>query len=194
MKIVVGLCNWGMNFDGTRHNVGYDVISALVNRHNCQSRLMGPNGSSSATSAIYDLERMGAVLLLPTTGMNDGGPAVKQILDLTGLTDKDVIVIHDYMDFEPGEVKIKQGGGDGRHNGLKSIIKHIGSNFTRVRVGIGKPKSKEQGIDFVLGKFSKAERKVMDDAIITAMGAVEHILEHGVNDAMNLYNRRKTNV
>jgi peptidyl-tRNA hydrolase, PTH1 family len=94
------------------------------------------------------------------------------------------------MDFEPGEIRVKASGSHGRHNGVKSVMECVGSDFTRIRVGIGKPKSKEQGLEYVLGKFTSQERKTIDDAIITAMSAVEHIIEHGRDSAMNLYNRK----
>lgn len=188
MNLVVGLGNWGAQFDGTRHNVGYDVITALMNRHSSECRLFAAEGTS-AESVIYKCELLGAILAMPITGMNNSGQPIKSLLDVTGLAAKDVILIYDDMDFEPGTIKIKSSGSHGRHNGVKSVIENIGQGFTRVRLGIGKPRTKEDGIDFVLGKFNKQERKVMDDTIITAMGAVEHILKHGRDDAMNLYNR-----
>jgi len=189
MKIVAGLGNWGHEFEGTRHNIGYDVINALVNRHSSECRLFAEEGTS-ADSIIYKCEKLGAILAMPITGMNDSGKPLKSLLNVTGLTAEDVILIYDDMDYEPGVVRVKSSGSHGRHNGVRSVIENIGKGFIRVRLGIGKPQSKEQGLDFVLGKFKKQERVLIDDAIITAMGAVEHIIQHGKDDAMNLFNRK----
>lgn len=191
MKVIIGLGNWGTEFDGTRHNVGFDVINALVNRHSSECKLFAPDGNN-AESIIYKAEKLGAVLALPIAGMNVSGRPVKSLLDATGLAASELILVYDDMDFEPGGIKVKHGGSHGRHNGVKSVIEHVGSSdFTRIRLGIGKPKSKEQGLEYVLGKFTTQERKAIDDAVITAMGAVEHIIEHGRDSAMNLYNRSK---
>lgn len=191
MKVVAGLGNWGTEFDGTRHNIGFDVIAAMVSRHSSECKLFAPDGTQ-AESIIYKAEKLGAVLITPITGMNVSGKPIKSLLDITGMSPADLILIYDDMDFEPGGIKVKHGGSHGRHNGVKSVIEYIGSSdFTRIRIGIGKPKSKEQGIEYVLGKFTAQERKAIDDAVITAMGAVEHIIEHGRDSAMNLYNRSK---
>ena len=190
MKLIVGLGNYGVRYADTRHNVGYDTIEALVNRHNCPSKFV-INDKGDTLSIAYAYEKLSTILMLPIKGrMNNSGHPVKEMLGVIGDSLEDTIVIHDDMDFDPGIVRIKHGGGDGKHNGVKSLINCIGPDFTRVRIGIGKPKSKEVGRDFVLSTFNKTERKLIDDAIITAMCAVEHLIEHGLQSTMQVYNRR----
>ena len=185
MKLVIGLSNYGAEFEGTRHNVGADVIDALRSRYNIKF------SAQKKTYIGFSLKKLNAALILPITGMNDSGMGVSFSCRDFDLTIEDSIVIVDDMDFEPGQVRIKRGGGPGGHNGLKSIIRHMGPEFIKVRIGIGKPKTKEQGAEFVLGEFKKSERKLIDHAITVAMGAVEHILIHGVDDAMRTYNQRQ---
>lgn len=187
LLLVVGLNNPEEEYEDTRHNIGKDVIDALMTRHQYHNKPMILHGS---TDVFFSDKAKNIALCLPQTGMNSCGLGVKVAFQDLRIKPEQVIVVQDDMDFEPGQVRIKQGGGDGRHNGVKSVIKQIGEDFIRIRMGIGKPRTKEDGINFVLEKFSPQERKLMDDAVITAMSTIEHIAEHGVQDAMKHFNRK----
>lgn len=183
MKLVVGLGNWGPEFNGTRHNIGFDTLDDFIKPYSF-------NEDTKSFHHTYPINGHECMFVKPITGMNVCGPVVRELVEMFDLSVEDIIVVYDDMDFEPGQIKIKKGGGDGKHNGVKSIINHIGSDFIRVRVGIGKPKTKEQGIDFVLEPFTSPERKLIDSAIEKAVGAVNIIIKEGVSPAMVFFNRK----
>jgi len=182
-NMIIGLGNYGSEFDLTRHNIGFDVLDALNSKN--EKWKAGEHG-------LWCLNwYLDAVMLKPTTGMNSCGLMAEDALQTIQGDITHIIVVHDDMDFEPGQVRVKVGGGDGRHNGLKSIINKIGNDFTRIRVGIGKPRTKEDGMDFVLGRFTNKERKVINDAIQLAAEAINWVIKDGVQQAMNRFNRRE---
>lgn len=187
MHLIVGLGNPGRQYDGTRHNIGFEVIDLLATRW----KLPGPRDSHGAHVVRGAVEKHDVMLVKPQTFMNLSGDAVGALVRFYKADPREVIVVHDELDFSPGEVRLKAGGGHGGHNGLRSLAAHIGSDFARVRIGIGKPPPQGiRGADYVLGKFSKAERALMDDAAIVAMDAVESILSTGIAAAMNRFNQR----
>ena len=177
-SIIIGLGNSGIEFDLTRHNIGFEVLDIINSKKEKWHK--GEN-------YLWCLNKyLNSIMLKPTTGMNLSGIAARNAIDAVADT-ANIIIIYDDMDFEPGQVRIKEDGGDGKHNGLRSIINKIGPNFIRVRVGIGKP-PKDKGIDFVLGRFSGNDRKLMDDAIQDAAEAVSWIIQDGIQKAMNKFN------
>lgn len=182
--IIAGLGNPEQAYKHTRHNVGFDTLDALNTKKESWSR--GQN-------CIFCVNWFhNAIMIKPTTGMNSSGLGIRDGIQSTGATDSSrVIIIHDDMDFEPGQIRIKVGGGDGKHNGLKSIINHIGKDFIRIRIGIGKPRTKEEGIDFVLERFNNRERARIDEAIQLATEAVTWIVQDGVQRAMNQFNQKE---
>ena len=185
MWIVAGLGNPGQEYQGTRHNVGFEVVSCLADRH-------GFPASKSFKKAEIARGRLGGhdlLLACPMTYMNLSGDAVGAIMRYYKCEAGDVIVVHDELDFAPGIVRFKHGGGHGGHNGLKSVSAHIGTSYARVRVGVGKPRGR--GTDHVLSHFGGAERKVMDDAVLTAADAVEAIVCDGMPQAMNRFNQKQ---
>lgn len=180
--LIVGLGNPEPEYNLTRHNVGFDTLDALNTKKEKWQK-------SIHTLWCLNWYHHG-IMIKPIDGMNLSGLGVQDVYNCIGFYDASkVIVIHDDMDFEPGQVRIKLGGGDGRHNGLKSIIQKIGKDFIRIRIGIGKP-PKGQGIDFVLGRFSNNERKLIEDGIQLATEAVSWIVQDGVHKAMNHFNQR----
>lgn len=183
VSLVVGLGNYGNEFNGTRHNIGFEVLDKL----NSNNKKWNPG-----EHGLWCLDNFNnAILIKPIVGMNASGIAIKDGHEaISPHHSYNTIIIHDDMDFEPGIVRIKFGGSDGKHNGVKSIIKHIGNRFVRIRVGIGKPISKEKGIDFVLEKFNSKERKIMDNAIELAAEAVVWVIQDGIEKAMCKFNRR----
>lgn len=156
MKLIVGLGNPGDKYSKTRHNIGFDVIDDLadtLNINNFRDKFNGDLGE-----AIVDGEKV--LLLKPMTFMNLSGDSVREAIKFYKLDPKkDLIVIYDDMDIPLGKLKIKEKGRAGGHNGVKSIISHLGEEFLRIKCGIGKPKKNEEVVHFVLGEFGKKERE-----------------------------------
>jgi peptidyl-tRNA hydrolase, PTH1 family len=185
--LIVGLGNPGKKYARTRHNVGTDAIELLAQRLSVSLKA-GRDRAQVAETRIGD---HAVVLAVPTTWMNDSGEAVGPIARRYKIPAANIIVIHDELDLEPGAVKLKMGGGLAGHNGLKSISQHVGTNdYMRVRIGVGKPSTKEQGADHVLSSIPPAERKILDIAVETACDAVERIMKEGLDAAMREYNAR----
>ncbi len=183
--LVIGLGNPGEQYAGSRHNVGLEVLEALARRHHVALR----KAKELATVAEVRLGVKRMALAFPTTYYNDAGAAVRQLWRRHGiLTPEALVVVHDELDLPPGKIRLKRGGGLAGNNGLKSIQAHLHhADFLRVRVGIGKPPGR--GVDWVLGRPSKADRVELDVAVERAADAVEKILEDGVDAAMVIYNR-----
>jgi PTH1 family peptidyl-tRNA hydrolase len=188
MRLVVGLGNPGREYEGTRHNVGYAVIGLLAERHGFPP-LRRFQGALVSRGSVTNEE---VLLVEPTTYMNLSGEAIGAIARFYRVPESDVIVVHDDLDFEPGVVRVKVGGGHGGNNGLRSVIAHLGREFVRVRVGIGKPAHKEDGANWVLSRFDKATREIIEEAFVVAAETVELILRDGVARAMNRVNRKPT--
>lgn len=185
--LIVGLGNPGKKYARTRHNVGTDAIELLAQRLSVSLKV-GRDRAQVVETRIGD---HAVVLAVPTTWMNDSGEAVGPIARRYKIPAANIIVIHDELDLEPGAVKLKMGGGLAGHNGLKSISQHMGTNdYMRVRIGVGKPSTKEQGADHVLSSIPAAERKILDVAVETACDAVERIMKEGLDAAMREYNAR----
>ena len=185
--LVVGLGNPGAEYARTRHNAGADVVELLAQRH-------GGRLKKSKDRALVDDVRVGSkrmALAVPTTYMNDSGIAVAPLAKRFGVEPEQIVIVHDELDLPPAALKIKEGGGLAGHNGLRSIKNHLHTDtFLRVRIGVGKPPSKEYGADHVLSRVSKRDREALDVTLEEAADAVELILSEGVQAAMNRYNTR----
>jgi PTH1 family peptidyl-tRNA hydrolase len=183
--LVVGLGNPGDEYAHTRHNVGADTVELLAKRH-------GGTLKKGKERARADQVRIGGKLValaVPLTYMNDSGAAVVALARRYGVEPEQVVIVHDELDLPVAALKLKQGGGLAGHNGLKSVKNHLHSDaFLRVRIGVGKPVSKEHGVDHVLKRFSKRERTEIDVTIEQAADAVELIVTDGIDTAMNRYN------
>ncbi len=183
--LVVGLGNPGDEYRRTKHNVGTEVVELLAERHGARLR-------KSKERALVDEVRIAdrlVALAVPLTYMNDSGDAVRRLAHRHGVTPEQIVVVHDELDLEVAELRVKSGGGLAGHNGLRSIKSHLHTDaFQRVRIGVGKPTSKEHGADHVLSKFSKRDRESVDVTIELAADAVELIAASGVEQAMNRYN------
>lgn len=190
--LVIGLGNPGKEYARTRHNVGEETAAELARRSGETMRL----GRDRALVAQCTVGGHRVVLAFPTTYMNESGQAVVALQRRHGLSDPtllpgSLIVVHDELDLPPATVRVKVGGGLAGNNGLRSIAAHVHTqDFVRVRIGIGKPSSKEHGANHVLSKFSKADREQMDVAIQEAADAVEMILAEGADAAQRRYNTR----
>ncbi len=189
--VVVGLGNPGSRYAGTRHNVGADAVVSLVSR--CGDRMRN-DPKVSAETADVRLAGERVTLVLPTTFMNESGTSVSQVLRRHPIEDwSRLVVVHDELDLEPGTVKVKSGGGLAGHNGLRSLEAHLGTrDFTRVRIGVGKPPGGgSRGADWVLTKVGGESRRVLGGAVERAADAVEAIASVGVDAAMAEYNARR---
>jgi PTH1 family peptidyl-tRNA hydrolase len=183
--LVVGLGNPGDDYAHTKHNVGADVVALLASRHGARMR----RGKERALVDEVNIGGKRVALAIPLTWMNDSGESVRLLVRRYGVTPEQLVVVHDELDLPVAALRVKSGGGLAGHNGLRSITSHLHSDeFQRVRIGVGKPTSKEQGADHVLSRFSKRERAEVDVTIEQAADAVERILTDGVDAAMNHYN------
>jgi PTH1 family peptidyl-tRNA hydrolase len=171
----VGLGNPGRSYERTRHNAGFLVADELARRHGGSWRKR-----KQTEAAPVSLGPKEVTLLKPTTFMNNSGST------LAGYDPEDLIVIHDDLDLPPGDVRVKVGGGAGGHNGLRSVIGRLGSDFVRVRVGIGRPPVGMSTTDYVLSRMDAQVR----DAVPLAADAVEAVVEEGPEAAMNRFNVR----
>jgi PTH1 family peptidyl-tRNA hydrolase len=178
MKLIVGLGNYGTEYEKTRHNYGFMVIDALQQEFNLSDFKMDKN-SNSLVSQDNNL-----ILIKPQTYMNNSGKAVKKIINFYKLSNKDIIVIHDDADIDLGEIKIAENNGSAGHNGIKSIINELGTKeFIRLRMGINSedPSYKEPltngGLeDIVLKNFSKNEQEVVEETIKKAVEKLKELI------------------
>jgi PTH1 family peptidyl-tRNA hydrolase len=169
MKLIVGLGNPGSKYARNRHNVGFMAVERIAERHG-----FGPwRKKFSGLAAAGEIGGHKVLLLKPETYMNDSGRAVAEAMHFHKLGEDDVLVVHDEIDLAPAKLKIKSGGGNAGHNGLRSITSHIGNDYGRVRIGVGHPGSKELVHGWVLRDFSKADAEWLEpllDAITEAAG------------------------
>jgi peptidyl-tRNA hydrolase, PTH1 family len=193
-RLIVGLGNPGAKYDRTRHNIGFEVIDALVKRYPDASLV--ENKRFQGTAAEFRSSGERTVLLKPTTFMNLSGQAVRAVLDWYKLEPESVLVVYDDMDLPTGKLRLRLSGGAGGHNGMKSIIAHLGTKeFPRLRLGIGathKGEERDQAVvSHVLGRFAPEDRKIVDAVIPMAVDAIDLSLRKGFERAMNLYNGRE---
>lgn len=185
MKCIVGLGNPGLKYKKTRHNIGFHVVDHLAKRHGFKIK-------KSGFQSLYTEERLNGekiILVKPQTYMNLSGHAVKEIVQFYKLDLEDVVVIYDDLDLPKGRIRLRQTGGHGGHNGIRSIIDQTGTKqFNRIRFGIGRPEVPMDTVDYVLGKFSKEELHLIDDAVEKAADACEDWLTKPFLQVMNTYN------
>lgn len=187
MKLVVGLGNPGHQYAGTRHNIGFRILDELA-------RQAGIGFAANKFEAEYGqgtLEGQKVALLKPQTYMNLSGSSVAPAARFYKVEPEELIVVHDELDLPFGRMQLKRGGGTGGHNGLNSIVERLGSNdFIRVRVGIGRPDSKQKVVGHVLSSFGKEEEKALEEFAGRVSEAIRAILRDGLPTAMNAYNRK----
>lgn len=193
MYLIAGLGNPGQKYEGTRHNAGFRVLDELADRHNIkimESRCKGLMGKGM-------IEGEKVLLLKPLTYMNLSGESIAQAAAYFKIDVKtNLIVVADDISLDVGQIRIRKKGSAGGHNGLKSIIAHLGcEEFVRVRMGVGDKPAGYDLADYVLGRFQKEEEALLSESGKKAVLAIETILTAGVDRAMNLYNqkRRKEN-
>jgi peptidyl-tRNA hydrolase, PTH1 family len=183
--LIVGLGNPGPGYAGNRHNVGAMVLDELAARAGVRLSA-GKGARSRALAGEGRLVGRRVVLIRPLTYMNESGGPVRGLLDYHHLPVEDLVVVHDELDLPFETVRLKRGGGEGGHNGLRSITRSMGTkDYLRVRVGIGRPPGRQDPADFVLRDFSSTERKHLDLLIGEAADATELLLTKGLEAAQN---------
>jgi PTH1 family peptidyl-tRNA hydrolase len=185
--VIVGLANPGEQYEGSRHNVGGDAVRQLAERRGVRLTL---ESRQRAMSATIQTARGPVTIAVPITFMNESGAALAPLLRRTSLDDLSRLVIaHDELDLEPGRLQLKQGGGLAGHNGLRSIAQTLGTqDFARLRIGIGKPPSKEQGADYVLKRPTGARKLALAHDVAAAADALENLLDYDFDDAQRRVN------
>ena len=184
--LVVGLGNPGAKYENTRHNVGFRAVDALADQSGAAIRRI----KYHALTAEAAVGGQGVLLMKPTTYMNLSGEAVGEAARFYKLAPDHVLVISDDVDLPLGKLRIRKSGSAGGHNGLKSIIQHLGSDqFPRLKIGVGgKPHPDYNMADWVLGQLRGEDAKAMDEAVRRAADAVECLLREGIEKAMNQFN------
>lgn len=190
MYLIVGLGNPGKQFEATRHNMGFDTIDYLVEKHRIPQG--GVKFNAMYGKAVIGGEKV--ILMKPLSYMNLSGGPVRDMANYFKIDpETEMIVIYDDIDLEPGQLRIRKQGSAGGHNGIKDILQKLGTDkFLRIKVGVGaKPKGWDLA-DHVLSRFTDSDRKLIDETIGRAADAVEMIISSGADAAMNEYNRRQS--
>lgn len=183
--LIVGLGNPGREYEKTRHNVGFEVVDLFAGLNH----LPAWRKSGRATVAEGRVDSRRVYLLKPLTYMNLSGEAVSAFLRNKPIGIADLIVVTDDINLPLGKLRLRATGSDGGHNGLKSIISHVHTrDFCRLRVGVGAPSDPDRQIDYVLGRFSRAEAKIVEETAERAVAALETWLREGIEPAMNRFN------
>jgi PTH1 family peptidyl-tRNA hydrolase len=184
IRLVTGLGNPGREYERTRHNVGFLVLDRLASRQRLDWSF------SSAWQAQWNRGSDGNFFLKPLTYMNLSGRSVRAFSQFYKLTAEQTLIVYDDLALPLGQLRLRREGSSGGQNGMQSIIEHLGTSAVpRLRVGIGAVRGGRSMVDHVLSEFSGAEREILDEALDRAADAVEHACRHGVEPAMNLFNR-----
>ena len=187
MKLIVGLGNPGRKYKKTRHNIGFMVVDELLSRHGFKLNKNKFNGDY----AMENIAGEKVIFLEPQTFMNLSGNAVRPLMEYFGVEAEDVLVIYDDLDLPTGKIRLRAKGGHGGHNGMRSLIEHLGTKeFNRIRFGVGRPTNAVAVVDYVLGDFAKHERDTVQESIAKAADACEDWAGgKAFIDVMNDYNQ-----
>ena len=185
MYLIVGLGNPEEEYSKTRHNMGFNAINKIAEQY-------GLKINKNKFQGLYEsaiIEGQKVILIKPQTYMNLSGECVKQFVDFYKIQKEEILVIYDDMDIEPGKIKIRKKGGPGGHNGMKSIIKMLGTEeLSRIRVGIGRPEHNGDEINYVIGAIPEEEIPKLNEGVENAKEAVIEVLKNGIDSAMNKLN------
>lgn len=183
MFLIVGLGNPGREYENTRHNIGFAAMDVLAEKYNIdinRTKFKGEYGEGFINGNKV-------ILLKPYTFMNLSGESVREAIDFYKLTEEQVLIIYDDISLELGRLRIREKGSAGGHNGIKSIINHMGTDvFTRIKIGVGAPKG--DLVNHVLGKFSKDEVNILKQTLDAVTEATADIIDNGAKEAMNKFN------
>lgn len=188
MYMIVGLGNPGKEYENTRHNAGFMVLDALADKLGADISEKKHRGLCG--KAVISGQKV--ILLKPQTYMNSSGESVRAAADYYKIDPSDILVVYDDISLAPGQLRIRAKGSAGGHNGIKSLIAHLGTQeFPRVRVGVGEKPPRMDLADYVLGHFSSEEKKIMADAVKEAADAACEVISDGIDHAMNSHNSKK---
>ena len=183
MFLIVGLGNPGREYENTRHNIGFAAVDVLAEKYNIdvnRTKFKGEYGEGFINGNKV-------ILLKPYTFMNLSGESVREAIDFYKLTEEEVLIIYDDISLEVGRLRIREKGSAGGHNGIKSIINHMGTDvFTRIKIGVGAPKG--DLVNHVLGRFSKEEVNILKQTLDAVTEATAEIIDNGAKEAMNKFN------
>lgn len=186
MKLIVGLGNPGKEYESTRHNIGFQIIDKLA----CQLNVPLDKSKFNGLYGIGRYQGEKIILCKPLTYMNLSGECLRPLMDYYDVDIEDILVIYDDLDLPVGKIRLRTKGSAGGHNGVKSIINHTGTQrFKRIRVGIDRPKSGQQIVDYVLGQFSKEELPLVQEVIEKSANACQKWMEQSFLEVMNEFNQ-----
>ena len=185
MYLIVGLGNPEPEYSFTRHNMGFDVINKLSKKYEIPVERQG----FKSLYGIGEILNNKVILCKPQTFMNLSGESVREVMDFYKIPLENILVIYDDIDLEPGIIRIRKSGGPGTHNGMKSVVQCLGaSNFSRVRVGIGKPRNHSDLIEYVIGAIPEEDKEKLKAGIMQASDAVCLILKENIDIAKKKFN------
>lgn len=183
VKLIVGLGNPGPKYSDTRHNAGFWFIDRLADKFQCAFR---DESKFHGELARIQTPVIDCRLLKPSTYMNESGRSVQAVLDYFNISIKEMLVVYDEIDLEPGSVRFKQNGGHGGHNGVRDVIQLVGDkNFLRLRIGVGHPGSKDKVISYVLNRPSSSEQALIQDSIDKSLALMPEVFKGGLDKVMN---------
>jgi peptidyl-tRNA hydrolase, PTH1 family len=175
-SLIVGLRNPGAGYEGTRHNLGAEVVGAIAQGETFKKARLGIR----ADVVTVDVDGASAVLATPRSFMNEAGSVVQPLVRYYRIDEGDLLVVHDDIDLPFGKIRVQFGGGEGGHNGVRSVVRSLRSgDFWRLKVGVGRPPARVDPADYVLDRFGKAERVEMDDVVIRAARLAEVFATQG---------------
>lgn len=187
MYIIVGLGNPTNQYEGTRHNVGFDCITTLAEKYHIPLDFV----KHKAVCGTGYIEGQKVILAKPQTYMNLSGESVRALVDYYKISEEELIIIYDDISLEVGQLRLRKKGSAGGHNGIKSIIQHLGTQeFPRIKVGVGSKPAGWDLADWVLGKFSKEDQETLVETKKRVADACETMLTQDIDVAMNLYNKK----
>lgn len=185
MYLIVGLGNPEEEYNRTRHNMGFHAINKIAEKYNLEIK-------KNKFQGLYEnalIENQKVIFVKPQTYMNLSGKCVKEFVEFYKIESDKILIIYDDMDIEPGKIKIRKKGSSGGHNGIKSIIEELGTEeFSRIRIGIGKPQYKNDKINYVIGEIQEEDIEKLEEGVDKAKDAVIEILKNGIDTAMNKFN------
>lgn len=188
MKVIVGLGNPGKKYENTRHNIGFAAIDYIAEKEGININ----TGKHKALVGSGYIDGVKLLLVKPQTFMNLSGESLRPIMDFYKLEPEDFLVIFDDIDLDVGRIRIRRKGSAGGHNGIKSIIGHLGSmEFPRIKIGVGAKPPGYDLADYVLGHFSKADQEILQERFEDVYDAVKLIVGDDITEAMNRHNKKK---
>ncbi len=185
IKAVIGLGNPGKKYQNTKHNIGFMVADALASALKCKK-----NEKECCFSKIYDCKDHDLLIVKPQTYMNNSGIAVKNLLEDFHLKPDEILVVYDDLDLPLGKIRLRKSGSSGGHRGVQSIIENIKTeDFPRLKIGIGRPASKKDVVDYVLSPFPKEQELLLEKVVSSAVDCLLSVLKYGIDKSLNSCNK-----